>query len=60
MGGIHWDPTINLGTILVGIPMILMIGKMYGDWRVIKIRINLMWKDYLRTHKMYGEDEDAG
>lgn len=49
---IRWDPTINLGTLMVGIPMLLMIAKMYGDWRVIRNRIDLMWVDYCKDHQI--------
>jgi hypothetical protein len=49
---LHWDNTINLGTVIVGTPMLLMIAKMYGDWRIIKSRIDLMWVDYCKDHNI--------
>ncbi len=48
---IHWDLTVNLNTLLT-LPMLLMIAKMYGDWRIIKDRIDLMWFDYCVTHNI--------
>lgn len=50
-----WD--ISFGSIVTGLPMLFMMAKMYGDWRVIKDRIDLMWIDYCRDHKIPTEKE---
>jgi len=49
-----WD--ISVGNLLTGIPMLLIMIKMYGDWRIIKMRIDLMWAQYCKEHKLVVED----
>lgn len=50
--GIHLDWTINIWNLITGIPALLFLVKMYGDWRLIKNRIDLMWVDYCREHNI--------
>ena len=45
-----FDWTITLGNLITGIPMLVIVIKMYGDWRVIRERIDLMWMTYLKEH----------
>jgi hypothetical protein len=54
---LHFTWEISVGNLLMGIPMLFMMVKMYGDWRVIKMRIDLMWAQYLKDHKIRVEIE---
>lgn len=47
---INFDPTISLGNIVTGVPTLLFLVKIYGDWRLIRNRIDLMWIDFCKEH----------
>jgi hypothetical protein len=53
----HFSWEVNLGNLITGIPMLLIMVKMYGDWRIIKMRINLMWAAYCKEHHISVEME---
>jgi hypothetical protein len=43
------NTTITLGnllTLLTTLPTLLMLLKIYGDWRVMRERLNILWSDY--------------
>jgi hypothetical protein len=50
--GPHFSWEINLGNLITGIPLLLIMIRMYGDWRVMRERINILWITYCQEHKI--------
>jgi len=48
----HFTWEISVGNLLTGIPLLVIMVRMYGDWRVIRMRIDLMWKQYCKEHQI--------
>lgn len=46
----HFTWEINIGNLLTSIPILAIMIKMYGDWRIYKYRINIMWSEYMKEH----------
>ena len=55
---IHFSWEINLGNLLTGVPVLVIVIKMYGDWRLIKYRIGLMWAEYSKEHHIFNGSEN--
>ncbi len=52
------ESTINLGN-LIQIGLLLVgFGKLYGDFREIKLKVNAMWAVFMRQHGERKSDKE--
>lgn len=51
----HFDSTITLGNVVESIIFLGVVIKTYGDWRILKERLDILWKDYLVRHNISTE-----
>jgi len=45
-GGIHWDGSISLGTLLEAVSVLFVGFKLSGRLAQIELKVETMWKEY--------------